>query len=73
MSRGVGVRGRGLSARGRGAFGETGSNAISVGARPERRLPEEKPLHPSWEAKRKQKEKQSAGIVPSQGTRLRFD
>ncbi|KAH8114528.1 Bud-site selection protein [Phellopilus nigrolimitatus] len=31
-----------------------------------------KPLHPSWEAKRKLKEKQSAAIVPPQGTRMTF-
>lgn len=29
----------------------------------------DRPLHPSWEAKRKQK---SAGIVPSQGTKIVF-
>ncbi|KAG5648315.1 hypothetical protein DXG03_004887 [Asterophora parasitica] len=33
---------------------------------------EEKPLHPSWEAKKKMKEKQSAGIVPSQGKKITF-
>ncbi|KAI5122796.1 hypothetical protein M0805_000139 [Coniferiporia weirii] len=31
-----------------------------------------KPLHPSWEAKRRLKEKQSAAIVPAQGTRTKF-
>jgi hypothetical protein len=29
-------------------------------------------LHPSWEAKRKLKEKQSVGIVPSQGKKITF-
>lgn len=29
-------------------------------------------LHPSWEAKRKLKLKESAGIIPSQGTKIKF-
>ncbi|KAF9454705.1 Bud-site selection protein [Macrolepiota fuliginosa MF-IS2] len=33
---------------------------------------DERPLHPSWEAKRKLKEKQSTGIIPSQGTKIKF-
>ena len=33
---------------------------------------EERPLHPSWEAKKKQKEKQSAGILPPQGQKIKF-
>lgn len=33
---------------------------------------EEKPMHPSWEAKRKLKEKESASIVPSQGKKIKF-
>lgn len=33
--------------------------------------PREQPLHPSWEAKKKMKEKQT-GIVPSQGTKIVF-
>jgi BUD22 len=32
----------------------------------------EKPLHPSWEAKKKLKEKQSFGILPAQGKKIRF-
>jgi len=32
----------------------------------------EKPIHPSWEAKRKLKEKESATIVPSQGKKIKF-
>ncbi|KAA1469979.1 Bud-site selection protein [Dentipellis sp. KUC8613] len=34
---------------------------------------DEKPLHPSWEAKKKLKEKESAAIVPAQGKRIKFD
>jgi hypothetical protein len=33
---------------------------------------EERPLHPSWVAKRQMKEKQTLGIVPSQGTKIKF-
>ena len=33
---------------------------------------EEKPVHPSWEAKRKLKEKESVGIIPSQGKKIKF-
>ena len=33
---------------------------------------EEKPLHPSWEAKRKQKEKEGARILPPQGKKIVF-
>lgn len=33
---------------------------------------DDKPLHPSWEAKRRLKEKESGGIVPSQGTKIKF-
>lgn len=33
---------------------------------------DDKPLHPSWEAKRRLKEKESAGIVPSQGKKIKF-
>ena len=31
------------------------------------------PLHPSWVAKRRMKEKSSAVILPSQGKRIKFD
>ncbi|THH16981.1 hypothetical protein EW146_g3746 [Bondarzewia mesenterica] len=34
---------------------------------------DERPLHPSWEAKRKMKEKDVGSIVPSQGTRIKFN
>ncbi|KAF7797406.1 hypothetical protein EIP86_008601 [Pleurotus ostreatoroseus] len=36
------------------------------------RKTEDKPLHPSWEAKRKLKEKQNLGIVPPQGKKIVF-
>jgi len=42
----------------------------SVAQQPRHR--EERPLHPSWEAKKKQKEKQSAGILPPQGKKIKF-
>ena len=34
---------------------------------------EDRPLHPSWIAKMRMKEKSSAVIVPSQGKRIKFD
>ncbi|KAF5314870.1 hypothetical protein D9619_007243 [Psilocybe cf. subviscida] len=55
-----------------------GGRSTSVSAptsRPTRGPPtkaDEKPLHPSWEAKKKLKEKESAGIVPSQGVKIKF-
>ncbi|KAF7768214.1 hypothetical protein Agabi119p4_7457 [Agaricus bisporus var. burnettii] len=33
---------------------------------------DERPLHPSWVAKRQMKEKQTLGMVPSQGTKIKF-
>ncbi|KAI0320168.1 Bud-site selection protein [Amylostereum chailletii] len=33
----------------------------------------ERPMHPSWEAKKRLKEKESAAILPAQGTRIKFD
>lgn len=33
---------------------------------------EDKPLHPSWEAKRKLKEKEKAAILPPQGKKIVF-
>ncbi|TFK52536.1 Bud-site selection protein [Heliocybe sulcata] len=39
---------------------------------PNARPKEEKPLHPSWEAKKKLKEKQAASIVPPQGKKIKF-
>lgn len=33
---------------------------------------EERPLHPSWEAKKRQKEKQHAAILPSAGKKIKF-
>ena len=37
------------------------------------RTTDTKPLHPSWEAKKRQKEKQNPAIVPAQGTRMKFE
>jgi len=37
-----------------------------------RRTAEPEKLHPSWEAKRKLKEKQEIGVVPSQGKKIKF-
>lgn len=34
---------------------------------------DDRPLHPSWAAKMRMKERSSAVIVPSQGKRIRFD
>jgi BUD22 len=33
---------------------------------------DEKPLHPSWEAKKRLKAKQDVGIVHAQGTKIKF-
>ena len=38
----------------------------------ERKAADDKPLHPSWEAKRKLKEKQTAGIQAPQGKKIVF-
>lgn len=42
-------------------------------AKPMRPPPEERPLHPSWEAKKKLKEKDSGAIVAPQNKRITFD
>lgn len=34
---------------------------------------DDRPLHPSWIAKMRMKEKSAAAIVPSQGKRIKFD
>ena len=47
-----------------------GTSTRSAAQQPPQR--EERPLHPSWEAKKKQKEKQSAGILPPQGKKIKF-
>jgi len=53
--------------------GGRSSDAVSVGRSVKRADRKgDKPLHPSWEAKRRLKEKEGAGIVPSQGTKIRF-
>ena len=33
---------------------------------------DDKPLHPSWEAKRKQKDKERGNIIPGQGKKIKF-
>jgi hypothetical protein len=58
----------GWAGRAKGASG--GSNVVSKPtAKPDTK---EQKLHPSWEAKRKLKEKESVGIVPSQGKKIKF-
>lgn len=54
------------------AAGEAGERS-RTSSRPAQQPREEKPLHPSWEAKRRLKEKQSPAILPAQGTRIKFD
>lgn len=54
------------------AAGEAGERS-RTSSRPVQQPREEKPLHPSWEAKRRLKEKQSPAILPAQGTRIKFD
>lgn len=54
------------------AAGEA-SERSRTSSRPAQQPREEKPLHPSWEAKRRLKEKQSPAILPAQGTRIKFD
>ncbi|KAH8104610.1 Bud-site selection protein [Cristinia sonorae] len=44
----------------------------SAPARPQVDDKKDKPIHPSWEAKRRLKEKQNAGIVPPQGKKIVF-
>ena len=39
----------------------------------ESRAVDDRPLHPSWVAKMRMKEKSSAVIIPSQGKRIKFD
>lgn len=66
----------------RNAAAQTSQHAIAVPisapqkltmmVTPMKRYVEEKSIHPSWEAKRKLKEKDSARIVPSQGTKIKF-
>ena len=51
--------------------------AITQNNPPSTQLPalgrkEDRSLHPSWEAKRKLKEKEGASIVPSRGTKIKF-
>jgi len=73
---------------GRGRGGDGPSNANAAGGVPaqvpsfarsneyqytERKVATaDKPMHPSWEAKKRLREKQTAAIVPTQGTRITF-
>lgn len=41
--------------------------------KPRQAAQEERPLHPSWEAKKKMKHKDSGVILPSQSKRIKFD
>ncbi|THG92538.1 hypothetical protein EW145_g8681, partial [Phellinidium pouzarii] len=52
-----------------GSGGGDGRYGYGGGAREEK---QKQSLHPSWEAKRRLKEKESAAIVPSQGKRITF-
>jgi len=52
--------------------GWSGRSNNGVGANILKNRKDDKPLHPSWEAKRRLKEKEGGGIVPSQGTKIKF-
>ncbi|KAI0754958.1 Bud-site selection protein, partial [Daedaleopsis nitida] len=52
--------------------GTSTSMSMSRGGRPGAGAREETALHPSWEAKRRLKEKLNPGIVPSQGKKITF-
>lgn len=52
--------------------GEEVSNSHTPHEQKARRV-DDLALHPSWEAKRRMKEKSSAAIIPSQGKRIKFD
>lgn len=49
--------------------GQESSNVRGANAT---RSKDDKPLHPSWEAKRKQKDKERGNIVPGQGKKIKF-
>ncbi|KAI0632109.1 Bud-site selection protein [Trametes polyzona] len=53
-----------------GGGGAGGPTAGSAGGRKEKG--DDKPLHPSWEAKKKLKEKLNPSIVPAQGKKIKF-
>ena len=59
----------GLEGRNTGGTSNRGTSAPAVNTGRKR---EERALHPSWEAKRKLKEKQGDGILPSQGKKIKF-
>ena len=53
---------------------KTGGGDKRVGGQPPLKKPrrEDKALHPSWEAKKRMKEKESAAIIPSAGNKIVF-
>jgi len=71
---GGGGRGGGNANASGGLPPQQSSFARSDDYRPHEKKPytADKPVHPSWEAKMRLKEKQGAAIVPAQGTRITF-
>lgn len=56
--------------------GKGAHDTVPVASRPpptRSKLKEDKPLHPSWEAKKRLKEKQNPVILPAQGKKIIFD
>ena len=52
---------------------KTGGGGREDGQPPlKKQRPEDKPLHPSWEAKKKMKKRESAAIIPSAGKKVVF-
>ncbi|PPQ80981.1 hypothetical protein CVT25_015134 [Psilocybe cyanescens] len=62
----------GWTGRTNGASAASSFKPKPPASKPDLKKDGEKPLHPSWEAKRRLKEKESVGIVPSQGTKIKF-
>lgn len=60
----------GWSGRTKSVGAQSHSNAKPLAPKSDKT--DNKALHPSWEAKRRLKEKESVGIVPSQGTKIKF-
>lgn len=52
--------------------GGAGKDSNNVRGANSSKFKDDKPLHPSWEAKRKQKDKESGSIVPSLGKKIKF-
>ena len=44
-----------------------------ISHRQKSRTVDDRPLHPSWVAKKRMKERSSAAIIPSQGKRIKFE